>query len=231
GLPNGTTRQGRTRAGCDLAADYTVLMKAVNNASTSAFPCFSFQALPNILNQFGVSWHAYADPDTDSFAHVGLDGVAKVRYDTNLWSNVLPFEQFEVDAAAGNLPQVSWVQSVKNEHPAESSACDGENETVQMINAVMNGPDWSTTAILVTWDEWGGFYDHVVPPVVDNISYGFRVPMLMISPWVKYGGGSDGGYISSTFYSHASPLKLIETNWGLPPLNSRDGGANDMLDF
>src|SRR5439155_15680121 len=65
GLPNGTTRQGRTRAGCDLAADYTVLMKAVNNASTSAFPCFSFQALPNILNQFGVSWHAYADPDTD----------------------------------------------------------------------------------------------------------------------------------------------------------------------
>ena len=53
----------------------------------------------------------------------------------------------------------------------------------------------------------------------------------MISPWVKYGGGSDGGYISSTFYSHGSPLKLIETNWELPSLNSRDAGANDMLDF
>jgi phospholipase C len=206
-------------------------MEGLNDENSTAWPCFTFEALPNILSRFGVSWRTYADPDTDSFAHVAIDAVAKVRYDTALWSNVMPFEQFETDAAAGDLPQVSWVQSVMDEHPASSGVCDGENESVELINAVMNGPDWATTAIIITWDEWGGFYDHVAPPIVDNLSYGFRVPALVISPWVKYGGGSDGGYISSTFYSHASPLKLIETNWALPSLNSRDAGANDMLDF
>jgi phospholipase C len=230
-LPNGVTRQGRNRAGCDLTAAYTVTMEAPDGANSSAWPCYTFEALPNILSEFGVSWRTYGDPDHDSFTFVTLDAIAKVRYDQALWSNVVALEEFEIDAAAGALPAVSWVQPRLTDHPAMSSACEGENETVRLINAVMNGPDWSTTAIVITWDEWGGFYDHQVPPIVDNISHGFRVPVMVISPWVKYGAGSDGGYISSTFYSHGSPLKLIETNWGLPSLNSRDGSSNDMLDL
>jgi phospholipase C len=95
----------------------------------------------------------------------------------------------------------------------------------------MNGPDWSSTALFIVWDEWGGFYDHVPPLQVDDISYGFRVPLLVISPWVKYGESSDGGYISHTFYSHASFIKYVETNWSLPALNPRDAGANDFSDF
>jgi phospholipase C len=231
GLPGGFTREGRTRWGCDLPPDFSVQMQAPNRTTSSALPCFSFEALPNLLGEFGVSWKTYADPNNVTFAHVTIDAIAQVRYNPSLWANVVPFEQFETDAAAGNLPAVSFVQSTFSDHPAESSVCDGENQAVELINAALSGPDANTTAIIMNWDEWGGFYDHVAPPIVDDLSYGFRVPALVISPWVKYGGGSDGGYISSTFYSHGSPLKLIETNWGLPALNSRDAGANDMLDF
>jgi phospholipase C len=95
----------------------------------------------------------------------------------------------------------------------------------------MSGPEWSSTAIVVYWDEWGGFYDHVPPPQVDNVSFGFRVPLIVISPWTKRGPGSDGGSISSMFYSQSSILKLVEDNWALPSLDPRDAGSNDMMDF
>lgn len=231
GLPGGITREGRTRGGCDLPPDFSVQMQNLDKTISSAWPCFTFQALPNLLGDSGVTWKLYADPDDVTFAHVTLDAIAQTRYDPVLWSNVVSFDDFEADAAAGTLPSVSLVQATLTDHPAESSACEGENQLVELTNAVMNGPDWSSTAIITNWDEWGGFYDHVAPPIVDDLSYGFRVPALVVSPWVKYGGGSDGGYISSTFYSHASPIKLIETNWSLPSLNSRDASANDMLDF
>jgi phospholipase C len=230
GIPGGVSRQIPNRWGCDAAPDYEVRMKAVGGTS-NAFPCFTWRALPNILAQSGVSWHYYGDQNDASFGFNSLDGVQKVRYDPALWSNVVPLTQFYTDAAAGTLPAVSWVQPIHTEHPNSGLACDGENESVNLINAVMNGPDWSSTAIVLTWDEWGGFYDHVPPPQVDDLSYGFRVPLIVISPWVKYGGSPDGGYVDSTFFSHASVLKLVETNWGLPSLTSSDGGANDMMDF
>jgi phospholipase C len=95
----------------------------------------------------------------------------------------------------------------------------------------MNGPHWSSTAIFIIWDEWGGFYDHVPPPQLDNYSYGFRVPLLVISPFVKYGPGSNGGYVNSTFFTQSSVLKFIEDNWGVEPLTPRDAGSNNMMDF
>jgi phospholipase C len=175
-----------------------------------------------------VSWKFYAGVKTAR--HVALDGISQVRYDRNLWPNVVPFTQFTTDALSGNLPQVSWVLGENLDHPP-ALACDGENEAVNIINSIMQGPDWPSTAIFMTWDEWGGFYDHVAPLQVDNISFGFRVPLVVISPYVKYGPESDGGYVSHTFYSHASYLKFVEDNWGLPSLNERDAGANDIMDM
>jgi phospholipase C len=232
GIPGGVSRDGRTRLGCDEPPDFLVDMRASDDTLSTGYPCYTFESLPNILADFDISWRAYGDPDDeDSFPLITLDALAKVRYEPSLWSNVIALDQFEIDAANGTLPDVAWVQPLETDHPGNSQACAGENEAVRLINAVMAGPEWSSTAIIMSWDEWGGFYDHVAPPIVDNLSFGFRVPALVISPWVKYGGGSDGGYISSVFYSHASPLKLIETNWDLPSLNSRDASANDMLDF
>jgi phospholipase C len=81
------------------------------------------------------------------------------------------------------------------------------------------------------WDEWGGFYDHVVPPQLDGVSYGFRVPLLVVSPFTKKGSAANGGYTSHTMYSALSVLKFIETNWSVPSLTPKDSAANNMMDL
>jgi phospholipase C len=131
------------------------------------------------------------------------------------------------------------------DHPPQP-ACNGENETVQLVNSIMNSPYWASTAIVMSWDEWGGFYDHVKPPLwqgnaSEQISYGFRVPLIVISPYVKSGdlawNGNSGGYLDHTFYSHASLLKFIETAFNVPALGSDDadpttgGNLMNFFDF
>lgn len=109
-------------------------------------------------------------------------------------------------AAAGDLPSVSWVipGNLASEHPGSGTPIsDGQAYVTTMINALMKGPDWDHTAIFLTWDDWGGFYDHVEPPVVDENGYGLRVPGIVISPWVKQG-------IDHQTLSFDAYLKLIE---------------------
>jgi phosphoesterase family protein/centrosomal CEP192-like protein/ASPM-SPD-2-Hydin domain-containing protein len=109
------------------------------------------------------------------------------------------------------------------EHPGQS-ACNGENWTVKQLNALMQGPNWRSTAVFITWDEFGGFYDHVPPPQSDEYGLGPRVPLLIISPYAR------PGYISHTQYEFSSFLKLVEGRFNLAPLNLRDTNANDMQD-
>ena len=154
-----------------------------------------------------------------------LDAIDHIR-NTSLWTDhVVPTAQFVDDATNGRLPAVSWlvVNADRSEHPP-ASVCVGENWTVQQLNAVMQGPDWNSTAIFLTWDDFGGFYDHVPPPKVDNFVFGPRVPLLIISPYARQ------GFISHTFYEFSSVLKFIEERFGLKPLTKRDSEANDMLD-
>jgi phospholipase C len=145
-------------------------------------------------------------------------------------------EQFFKDAAAGTLPNVSWLFSgflknsdAKSGHPP-ASLCGGENYAVSVLNAAMNGPQWPTTALFLVWDDWGGFYDHVDPPVVERwkdgtpFRYGHRVPCIVISPYAR------PGYVSHTIHSHVSLLRFAETIFGLEPLTERDAHASDMLD-
>jgi phospholipase C len=154
-----------------------------------------------------------------------LDAIDHIR-NTSLWADhVVPTAQFVADAATGKLPAVSWlvVSADQSEHPP-ASVCVGENWTVQQLNAVMQGRDWKSTAMFLTWDDFGGFYDHVPPPQVDNFGFGPRVPLLIISPYAKK------DFISRTFYEFSSVLKFIEERFSLPPLTDRDSEANDMLD-
>jgi phospholipase C len=102
------------------------------------------------------------------------------------------------------------------------SICTGENWTVQMIDAVMRSKYWPSTAIVLTWDDFGGFYDHVPPPKLDIWGLGPRVPAIIISPW------SRPGVLSDTL-SFESVMRLIEVLHGLKPLTSRDAAANDLL--
>ncbi len=116
-----------------------------------------------------------------------LPSFTTVKQDGQL-GNVQDVSRFIADARAGTLPSVSWVvpDQRHSEHPPANIA-DGQAYVTNLINAVMRGPDWGSTAIFLTWDDWGGFYDHVAPPVVDANGYGLRVPSIVISPYARRG--------------------------------------------
>ena len=135
------------------------------------------------------------------------------------------WEEFVPDVEAGELPSVSWLvpPADLSDHPGYGALCDGENWTVRQLNAIMQSPDWKHTAVVLTWDDFGGYYDHVPPPHVDLYGYGPRVPAIVISPW------SRPETIWSETADFSSVLKFIETIFELPPLTERDANANDML--
>jgi phospholipase C len=189
------------------------------------FPCFDFATLTDRLDQAGMSWKYYAPgKGQPGYIWSALDAVRHIRL-TPLWTDhVVPDTQFVLDAASGNLPAVSWlVTGAASEHPPDSS-CLGENWTVEQLSAVMRSPDWNTTAIFITWDDFGGFYDHVPPPAVDRFGFGPRVPLLIVSPYAR------PGYVSHTQYEFSSLLRFAEERFNLAPLTDRDRLANDLLD-
>lgn len=222
---------GNPAWGCDSPAGFfAILVDTQGNISLQP-PCWDFQTLADSLQNAGVSWGFYAPP-AGVWGHnfSTLDAISHIRYSPLWTSNVFPTTQFVTDAQNGNLPAVSWLATgLESEHPNLCSICVGENWTVEQINAIMQGPDWNTTAIFLVWDDFGGFYDHVPPPVVDSFGLGPRVPMLVISPYAKVGSPGPG-YISHTQYEFSSVLKFIEELFGLPPLTARDANANDITD-
>ena len=126
---------------------------------------------------------------------------------TGQLDNIRPNTEFLRDARNGDLPSVSWFMPEQDhgEHPPDSIEV-GQSYVARAINAVMQGPEeqWLRTAIFLTWDDWGGFYDHVEPPVVDENGWGLRVPSMVISPWAK------PGFIDHQTLSYDAYLKLIE---------------------
>lgn len=132
--------------------------------------------------------------------------------------------EFIARARAGTLPAVSFVKPIgeSNEHPGYTDLSSGERHTLELINAVRNGPNWKDAVIIVTYDENGGFWDHVAPPKVDRWGPGTRVPTIIISPFAKR------GFVDHTTYDSMSILALIERRFGLEPLGTRDARANDM---
>src|SRR4051812_20887794 len=209
--------------GCSNSSQTTVSMIDLQGKLSDVFPCFTFSSMPNLMDDAGVSWRYYSSQDGSHFVHSGIAAIRSVRcaqgdappctQDNPYWDrHVVDSTNLTTDAAAGTLPAVSWYLPKETEHPPRT-ACAGENATVRAVNAIMRGPQWRSTAVVVWWDEWGGFYDHVAPPTANGtdggitglnslISYGFRVPLLVISPWVKSGPLQNGGYASHAFYSH-----------------------------
>jgi phospholipase C len=214
------------RWGCDSAATSRVQVMDDDGKTMPEYPCFDFRTLADLLEDEGLSWKYYA-PGQDQSGYIwsALDAIAHIRL-TELWTqHVVPTTDFVQDAQNGKLPAVSWlvVGSGRSEHPP-ASVCVGENWTVQQINAVMEGPDWESTVVFLTWDDFGGFYDHVAPPAVDNFGLGPRVPLLIISPWAK------SGYVEHKPLEFSSILKFIEDRFDLDRLTERDEKSNDLFD-
>jgi phospholipase C len=178
---------------------------------------YAWTDLTYLLHKHGVSWGYYVGDDTCTkapcphpagdftvAAQDPLPGFRTVGEDHQV-KNVQGHESFLTAAANGTLPSVSWVVpgSGYSEHPPYSVAA-GQEWVTEVVNAAMQGPDWDSTAIFLTWDDWGGFYDHVKPKQVDENGYGIRVPGILISPWAK------AGTIDHQTLSFDAYLKFIE---------------------
>jgi phospholipase C len=224
------------RWGCDSSTTTTAEVMDANGIVKRQYPCLEMPTLADSLEAAGISWRYYA-PSEDQIGYIwsALNAIGHIRR-TPLWTaRVLTDDRFLADASNGSLPAVSWLVPdwAVSDHPTRQlpggpptiSMCEGENWTVQHINAIMAGPNWPTTAIVLVWDDFGGFYDHVPPPSVDRFGLGLRVPMLVISPYVKE------GMVSHTVYEFASILRLIENRFRLKALTSRDVEANSLLDM
>ncbi len=187
---------------------------------TPRWPCTDVKVLPDELDAAGVTWKEYRG--VNEFVQP-LRMVRHVRFSA-MWKNVVSDERFLEDLHAGTLPAVSWLTPAfgLSDHPP-TSICAGENWTVGVLNELMRSPYWSSTAVVLTWDDFGGFYDHVPPPHYDLYGLGPRVPTIVISPWAR------SGYVFHDTLEFASVLRFIETVFDVPPLTSRDAQANDML--
>ncbi len=183
-------------------------------------PVYAWTDITNLLDEQHVSWGYYVDDDTcmtppctypttnqSGPVKNPLPGFTDVNQNGSL-GNIQTHTQYLAAAAAGTLPSVSWIVPGhhNSEHPKGGGAIKtGMAFVTRMINAAMTSPDWNSTAIFLTWDDWGGFYDHVPPAFVDEPGgYGIRVPMIMMSPYAKT------GYVDSQTLSFDAFLKLIE---------------------
>jgi len=191
-------------------------------------PIYAWTDLTYLLHKYGVSWRYYvADGTPTECPHKDVTcspNSADEPWTPSIW-NPLPYfdtvvqnnqvkniqylTRFYAAAANGALPNVAWIvpSGRVSDHGPASLISDAQAYVTGVVNAVMKSPNWSSTAIFLTWDEWGGFYDHVVPPHVDGNGYGIRVPGLVISPYAKL------GYIDHQTLSFDAYLKFIEDDF------------------
>jgi phospholipase C len=195
--------------------------------------CIEIDTLPDELEKAGVGWKYYARPDQWQNA---MQAVKHIRFGP-LWKKVVDPDTFITDVNKHKLPAVSWLIPPEglNEHPGNGvSVCAGENWSVQHINAIMRSEYWKSSLIVLVWDDYGGFYDHLPPPHYDIMGLGPRTPALIISPWTRQGDNPAGGYVDSTDYEFSSVLRFIEDRWNLDTLTDRDARADPLtgaLDF
>jgi len=197
--------------------------------------------LPTIfdrLQKAGVSWKFYVQHyspklnfrtidqfpgnRTSQVIWVPILNFARYVDDPEIMKHVVPLGQYYKDVEKGTLPAVSYIApSGPSEHPP-SNLLSGQAFVRGLINALVDSPDWSSSAFLLSYDDWGGWYDHVKPPQVDNFGYGFRVPAILVSPYARK------GFVDSTTLDFTSILRFIEDNWGLKSLTHRDATANSI---
>jgi phospholipase C len=202
-----------------IAADSPIINNPHYRDPINQQPPFNLPSLPDNLERAALSWRNYG-----GYAQGYISALKGSP-------NNVTADQFTTDAAAGHIPTVSWVYGPTglSEHPVESVSA-GQKWTAQQVDAIVKGGLWPTSVIFITWDDWGGWYDHVNPPEVEKwtdgtqFRYGSRVGCLVLSPFAK------AGYISHAQHSHVSLVKFCEKTFGLPPINARDQATDDMSD-
>jgi phospholipase C len=205
--------------GCDAYGDGVyVLVKDRHGNVTRHSTCFSFRTVGEQLSERGIDWAYYsADPYQAGYIWQAYSAIKDVFENEEYWDeHVWPVDDLLRDIEANALPSVTWItpRFQLSDHPPFSTK-HAHNWVTDIVNAIMRSSMWDSVAIFITWDEWGGLYDHVRPPSIDHLDLGFRVPMLVISPYAKR------GYIDDAAGEFSAPLRFISENWGLRPLTER----------
>jgi len=220
-------KQGLAKSwGCDIGkGGYVTIYDSEGKPIKKVSPCFDFKTEGDLLNAKGIPWTYYASTNKQKgYIWSAYSALSRYRNDPKMWNaHIKPVDDLVGDIQTKGLDPVTWVtpRFEQSEHP-EWNLCYGENWTTRVVDAIMQSPEWDSTAIFITWDDWGGFYDHVKPVDVDAFGFGFRVPMLVISPYAKQ------GYIDHHVGEFSSVLRFIEDNWGLRQLTDRDQNADNM---
>jgi phospholipase C len=210
--------------GCDAPKGQTVTVVDSEGKEKQVQPCFEFQTEGDLLNNAGIDWAYYAaDPDQLGYIWSAYSAIGHIRNTPQWEDHVLPVDHAISDIQKDRLPPVTWIapRYEVSDHP-QYSFCEGENWSTQVIDAIMKSPMWKSTAIFVTWDDYGGFYDHVAPPQVDDFGFGIRVPLLVISPYALQ------GEVDHHLGEFSSVLRFIEDNWDLRQLTPRDRAAENL---
>jgi phospholipase C len=222
--------------GCDAAPGVTTSLLTDQQQYLylqGPFPCFTFQTMRDLLDAKGVSWKYYTPSIKTHGGDIwnAFDAIQDVRNGSEWGTNVSwPETNIFNDLSSGTLPAVSWVvpDGQNSDHPAQQNwgikKDTGPAWVAQIVNAVGQSSYWDSSAIVIVWDDWGGFYDHVAPPQLDYTGLGFRVPMIVVSPYAKT------GYVSHTQYEFGSILKFVEETFGLGSLGTTDGRATSIAD-
>jgi phospholipase C len=204
-------------------------------------PDYGWTDITYLLHQHHVSWHYYIDQGTEpdcADGQISCTPQAQAVSTPEIWNPLRDFvtvhqdnqvndivdgSQLFSDIQSGNLPAVSWViPSGDDSEHAPATITAGQDHVTRVIDSIMRSKDWASTAIFVSWDDWGGYFDHVAPPKVDGAGYGMRVPGLVISPYARR------GYVDHHIYSFDAYLKFIEDDFlGGQRLNPRTDGRPD----
>jgi phospholipase C len=221
--------------GCDARPRVKVRVIDQEGDIEEIYPCLDFPTLGDELSAARVSWKMYAPnvgledggfQGSAGYIWTVYDAIRHVR-DSPAWKqHIVTTDEFVTDAKAGKLPAVSWIStpSKVSEHPP-ASVCVGENWTVSLLQALAAGPDWNDSVMFITWDDFGGFYDHVAPKNIDRYGLGFRVPLIVVSPFAK------AGFIDHTQAEFSSVLRFIEEDFGVQSLTDRDKNTSNLEQF
>jgi phospholipase C len=219
--------------GCDAPSDTRVALIGPNGTDLpGVYPCFDYQTIGDLLDQKGISWRYYAPVAVINRTKItsiwsAFDAVKHIRYGPDWDRNVItPDTAILKDIAKGDLAQVTWVVPAfpYSDHPGVNATAKGPEWVASIVNAIGASPYWDSTVILISWDDWGGWYDHVAPPQIDNMGLGFRVPLIVVSPWARH------AYVSHNQHEFGSLLKFTEEIFNLPSLNTRDAVSDDLSD-
>jgi phospholipase C len=211
--------------GCDAPAQTLVdTIDATGKIGNPVYPCFERNTLGDLLDAKTLSWRYYQMELGVGLWHA-YDAIRHIRFGPDYANVVLPSNKILTDIAAGKLANVSWVTpaGINSDHSGNGGK-GGPAWVASIVNAMGHSKYWNDCAIFVVWDDWGGWYDHVKPPVYNSYELGIRVPLIIVSPYART------SYVSHTQYEFGSVLKFVEETFGTGSLNSTDASANSVGD-